>query len=84
MEKKYDIYWGDYDPDDPDEEKIKELSPPTWVPCRICWDAFSRVRLTRRYCATCHHGFCEGEHGNFARGRGTCVICGRNKSEYDQ
>lgn len=50
-----------------------------YVPCKICLDAFRRVRLTLRYCATCGHAFCEGEHGNFARGRGTCVICGARK-----
>ncbi len=77
--KEYKVYMGDYDPEDSDEDKIKRET--IAVPCRICWDAFSRVRLTWRYCAECHKGFCEGEHGNFARGRGTCVICGRKKSE---
>jgi hypothetical protein len=23
----------------------------------------------------CHRGFCEGWHGNFALGRGTCLMC---------
>lgn len=37
----------------------------------------SRIRLTWRYCATCEQGFCEGEHGTFARGgRGSCILCG--------
>jgi hypothetical protein len=47
--------------------------------CRACYDAFRRVRPTLRYCATCGNGFCEGEHGNFARGFGTCVVCGVRK-----
>jgi len=47
------------------------------VPCRICEAAFRRLRLTKRYCAQCGRGFCEGEHGNFAVGkRGVCVRCG--------
>lgn len=48
-----------------------------WVPCRLCENAFRRLRLTKRYCAACNHGFCDGEHGNFAPGqRGRCVQCG--------
>jgi hypothetical protein len=76
--KKYDIDMSEYMFDGKnDEEKIKDGYA---VPCRICADAFSRIRLTWRYCATCHKGFCEGEHGNFARGgRGCCVICGSTK-----
>jgi hypothetical protein len=50
-----------------------------WANCRICFDAFRRKRETLRYCAKCHNGFCEGEHGNFAFGHGTCVICGARK-----
>lgn len=57
-----------------DEDKINEGRA---VPCRICERAFRRLRLTARYCATCHMGFCEGEHFNFSHGnRGTCVLCG--------
>lgn len=52
-----------------------------WAECWICRDAFRRKRETKRYCASCERGFCEGEHGNFARGRGTCVICGRSKED---
>src|SRR5262245_40261999 len=47
-----------------------------YVPCRICEQAFRRLRMTARYCARCLQGFCEGEHGSFAYGHGTCVICG--------
>ncbi len=46
-----------------------------WVPCRICEDTFHRKRETRRYCANCMNAVCEGEHGNFAYNRFTCVIC---------
>ena len=53
-----------------------------WVPCKICVDVFRRRRETLRYCHRCSHGFCEGEHGNFSRGVGTCVICGRRQGEY--
>jgi hypothetical protein len=50
-----------------------------WALCRICEDAFRRKRETARYCAKCQNGFCEGEHGTFSRGFGTCVICGMRK-----
>jgi hypothetical protein len=74
---KYEIDISPYSPDYTDEAKIKDGIA---VPCRICEDAFRRVRLTWRYCASCHKGFCEGEHGNFARGgRGSCIICGSGK-----
>lgn len=57
-----------------DRNKIEEG---TAVPCRICEEAFRRLRLTYRYCAECGRGFCEGEHGNFAgTKRGRCVRCG--------
>jgi hypothetical protein len=46
------------------------------VPCRICESAFRRLRLTLQYCNKCGWGFCQGEHGNFAFGGGTCVRCG--------
>jgi|APFre7841882630_1041343.scaffolds.fasta_scaffold94513_1 hypothetical protein len=50
-----------------------------WAPCRICEDTFKRKRETRRYCASCLNAACEGEHGNFAHNRFTCVICGVSK-----
>lgn len=52
-----------------------------WAECYICREAFRRKRETKRYCAECKEGFCEGEHGNFAQGRGMCVICGRKKDD---
>ena len=74
MAEEYQVYLGEYDENDTDENKIKKGFA---VPCRICEDAFRRIRLTWRYCAHCHKGFCEGEHGNFAiGGRGSCIICG--------
>jgi hypothetical protein len=53
----------------------------SWVNCWICEDVFQRRRETRRYCLNCDRGFCEGEHGNFAYGKGTCVICGAKKKD---
>lgn len=50
-----------------------------WANCWICESVFQRRRETRRYCLACHRGFCEGERGNFAYGKGTCVICGVHK-----
>lgn len=52
-----------------------------WVDCWICREVFRRRRETMRYCAACDRGFCEGEHGNFSRNRGTCVICGVRKQD---
>ena len=46
-----------------------------WVNCWICEEVFRRRTQTKRYCTVCHRGFCEGWHGNFTVGRGTCVIC---------
>jgi hypothetical protein len=65
---------SDYQETDTDEAKIlRDIA----VPCRICESAFRRLRMTLRYCATCHHGFCEGEHGSFAgAGRARCLFCG--------
>ena len=54
-----------------------------WAECRICLDAFRRQRLTKRYCAKCENGFCEGEHGSFSHRVGVCVICGTTKSYTD-
>ena len=66
---------GPYDPADTDQAKIGRG---LWVPCRLCERAFQRLRLTRRYCATCRHAYCEGEHLNFAasNGRARCTSCG--------
>ena len=51
-----------------------------WATCYICEAVFRRKRETLRYCGTCHHGYCEGEHGSFAafsaqRGPAQCIIC---------
>jgi hypothetical protein len=74
MAQPYIVDLSAYDDDNNDELKIAEG---IGVPCRICDSVFRRIRVTWRYCAACHHGFCEGEHGSFARGgRGTCVQCG--------
>ena len=64
-----------FDENDTDRQKIDGIG--VWVPCRICENAFRRLRLTKRYCATCQAGACEGEHMNFAdNGRGRCIQCG--------
>ncbi len=52
-----------------------------WVNCWICEDVFRRRRETKRYCNKCQRGFCEGEHGNFSRGVGMCIICGARKAD---
>jgi hypothetical protein len=56
-----------------DRQKI--LDDKVWVPCRICWDRFDRVRLTTQFCYRCHHAFCSGEHGSFDQNAGVfyCV-----------
>ena len=46
-----------------------------WSDCWICEDVFRRRTQTRRYCAKCSRGFCEGWHGSLDRGYGTCVVC---------
>jgi hypothetical protein len=46
-----------------------------WTDCWICADVFRRRMQTKRYCAKCHRGFCEGWHGSLDRGYGTCIIC---------
>jgi hypothetical protein len=46
-----------------------------WANCWLCEGVFRRRTQTKRYCTMCHRGFCEGWHGNFALGRGTCLIC---------
>jgi hypothetical protein len=46
-----------------------------WANCWICEGVFRRRTQTKRYCTICHRAFCEGWHGNFALGQGTCLIC---------
>jgi len=66
--------YGNYEEINNDEVKIINGIA---VPCRICESAFRRLRMTLRYCATCHRGFGEGEHLSFAgAGRGRCLFCG--------
>jgi hypothetical protein len=50
--------------------------PEGFHPCRLCKDAFGRIRYTKYYCSECGNSFCIGEHGNFAFGHGKCVVCG--------
>lgn len=64
-----------------EDDDIQKIKNGHWVPCRICQNAFSRIRLTKSYCARCHAAFCEGEHGNFAQNRGVCVQCGSRVSD---
>jgi hypothetical protein len=52
-----------------------------WADCWVCSSAFRRRRQTLRYCAKCERGFCEGEHGTFARGHALCLICGARKED---
>jgi hypothetical protein len=63
---------GPYDVGNTDQQKIENQM---WVPCRICWTVFARVRLTARYCNQCLQGFCDGEHGNMPGGSGICLVC---------
>lgn len=58
------------------EQEQKEILE-EFKPCRLCKEAFRRIRLTQFYCNECGNHFCIGEHGNFAHGVGKCVICGR-------
>ena len=46
-----------------------------WANCWICEGVFRRRTQTKLFCTVCHRGFCEGWHGNFALGQGTCLIC---------
>jgi len=74
MASTWKIDCSDFDPKKTDEDKINDGEG---VPCRICEQVFRRLRITWRYCATCHQGFCEGEHGTFAGlGRGSCLFHG--------
>jgi hypothetical protein len=61
-----------------DKDKITAKK---WVNCWICETVFQRKRETRRYCSDCERGFCEGEHGSFAFGRGTCIVHGVLKKD---
>jgi len=64
------------------EKTDKELiESGEWADCWVCSAVFRRRRQTLRYCAICHRGFCEAEHGNFSRGIGICVICGVRKAD---
>jgi hypothetical protein len=68
---------ADYGPFDKENDDKKKIDAGIAVPCRLCENAFRRLRLTLRYCMTCKRGFCEGEHGNFApKTRAQCVQCG--------
>jgi hypothetical protein len=66
---------GPFDPNYTDRQKIEDRKA---VPCRICENAFRRLRLTLRYCNNpdCNRGYCEGEHGTFAGKISRCVQCG--------
>jgi hypothetical protein len=68
------------------EQKVAEAGKPSetvqdrvdqgeWADCWICADVFRRRTQTKRHCARCRRGFCEGWHGSLDRGYGTCVIC---------
>jgi len=46
-----------------------------WINCWLCEDVFRRRTQTKRTCAKCHRGFCEGWHGSLDRGYETCLIC---------
>src|SRR5437867_3569401 len=61
-----------------DEQAI--LEDGRWADCYICEHAFRRRRQTKRFCKRCKRAFCEGEHGNFAYGFGSCVFCGMPKA----
>jgi hypothetical protein len=61
-----------------DKERIESGE---WADCWICSAVFRRRRQTLRYCYKCKRGFCEGEHGNFSRNVGTCIVCGVRKED---
>jgi hypothetical protein len=71
--------YGPYEKEDTDRSKITKGIA---VPCRLCENAFRRLRLTLRYCIECEHGFCDGEHGNLVFGKGRCVQCGPHVKNY--
>lgn len=60
------------------KERIEEGK---WADCWLCTEVFRRRRQTARYCQWCERGFCEGEYGSFAYGKGTCLICGARKAD---
>jgi hypothetical protein len=55
-----------------DQDRIEQGE---WTDCWICENVFRRRTQTKRYCAKCHRGFCEGWHGSLDRGYGTCITC---------
>ena len=57
------------------ETSEQRIDQGEWADCWLCESVFRRRTQTRRYCAKCHRGFCEGWHGSLDRGYGTCVIC---------
>jgi len=68
---------ADYGPFDLERDDREKINAKIAVPCRLCENAFRRLRLTLRYCMECKRGFCEGEHGNFSTQRSArCVQCG--------
>lgn len=71
--EEYPIHFGPFEEGETTDDKaIIDGGGP--VPCRICEEVFGRMRLTWRYCAVCHEGFCEGEHGTFAhKGPAFCL-----------
>ena len=64
---------GPFDASRKDDAKINDGFA---VPCRLCQDAFHRVRLTQTYCFHCKKGICD-EHGRWTgRNNPMCVVCG--------
>jgi hypothetical protein len=66
---------SDFDAGERDDVKIGRG---VYVPCRICQEMFSRIRLTQMYCDTCKMGVCSGEHGQWTDG-GKHVLCVRHQ-----
>ena len=62
---------------DPDSTDVGQdlIEQDEWANCWLCEGVFRRRTQTKRYCTICHRGFCEDGTGNFALGRGTCLIC---------
>ena len=73
---------ADYGPFDKANDDRTKISAGVAVPCRLCENAFRRLRLTMRYCNDCQHGFCDGEHGNLVFNRGRCVQCGPHVKDF--
>lgn len=63
--------------DESEKDDVKIGDNKTYVPCRVCQQGFSRIRLTQLYCFFCKEAFCEGEHGAwFGKGNhAQCVKC---------